>query len=159
MNKDLQLLQSGATRTRRLLVCGAVIGASMVLARVARAAETVAPPPALGAGSMLQFGLGLAIVLGLIVAAGWFMKRFSLGPSAAGLIRVVAGASVGQRERVVVVEIGETWMVLGVAAGRVNALHTMPRGNTAAAVPASPTAPPASFANWLKETMEKRRGS
>jgi flagellar protein FliO/FliZ len=159
MNKEFQQLQSGATRTRRLLVCGAVIAASMVLARVARAAETVTPPPALGAGSMLQFGLGLAIVLGLIVAAGWFMKRFSLGPSAAGLIKVVAGASVGQRERVVVVEIGETWMVLGVAPGRVNALHTMPRGNTAAGAPASPTAAPAGFANWLKETMEKRRGS
>jgi flagellar protein FliO/FliZ len=107
---------------------------------------------------MLQFAIGLAMVLGLIVAAGWFAKRFSIGPSAAGLVKVVAGTAVGQRERVVVVEVGDVWMVLGVAPGRVNALHTMPRGSvnvqtTLAHVPGAPT----SFAGWLKQTMEKRR--
>ena len=161
MNKDFEITRSAASRTRRLMVCGVVVGGSMVLARVARAADAVAPPPsALGAGSMLQFGLGLAIVLGLIVAAGWFMKRFSIGPSASGLIKVVAGASVGQRERVVLVEIGDTWVVLGVAPGRVNALHTLPRGEVTAATPqgGSPVPAPAAFASWLKDTMEKRRG-
>jgi flagellar protein FliO/FliZ len=163
MSKDLQLMQSTATRTRRLVVCGAIIGASMLLARFARAADAVAPPPSgLGAGSMLQFGLGLAIVLGLIIAAGWFMKRFSIGPSASGLIKVIAGASVGQRERVVLVEVGDTWMVLGVAPGRVNALHTLPRGEIASPVPThgggTPVPAPAAFAAWLKDTMEKRRG-
>jgi flagellar protein FliO/FliZ len=108
---------------------------------------------------MLQFGFGLAVVLGLIVAAGWFMKRFSIGPSAAGTVKVVAGASVGQRERVVVVEIGDKWLVLGVAAGRVNALHTMPRGEIAAsATPAGVAPQGAAFAQWLKEKMEKRGG-
>lgn len=147
------------TRFARLAVCGAVVGASLLFAQTADAAESV-PSTALGAGSMLQFGLGLAIVLGLIVAAGWFMKRFSLGPSAAGLVKVIAGASIGQRERVVVVEVGDTWMVLGVAPGRVNALHTMPRGDVTAASQQSgtPAPAPAAFAAWLKDTMEKRRG-
>jgi flagellar protein FliO/FliZ len=119
----------------------------------------------MSAGGMLQFAFGLAMVLGLIVAAGWFAKRFKIGPTASGLVKVIAGAAVGQRERVVVVEVGDTWMVLGVAAGRVNALHTMPRGTVSAvAVPASAPAPthpmalPAGFAGWLKQTMEKRRG-
>jgi len=112
----------------------------------------------MSAGGMLQFGLGLAIVLGLIVAAGWLMKRFSIGPSASGLVRVIAGAAVGQRERVVVVEIGDTWMVLGVAPGRVSALHTLPRGEASVAMQqTAPALNPASFAAWLKETMEKRR--
>jgi flagellar protein FliO/FliZ len=112
----------------------------------------------MSAGNMLQFAIGLAIVLGVIVAAGWFAKRFSIGPSAAGLVKIVAGAAVGQRERVVVVEIGEVWMVLGVAPGRVNALHTMPRGtaNVQAALVQVPGAP-TGFAGWLKHTMEKRR--
>ena len=115
----------------------------------------------MSAGSMLQFAFGLMLVLGLIVAAGWFMKRFSIGPSSSGLVKVIAGAAVGQRERVVVVEIGDTWMVLGVAAGRVSPLHTMPRGQMPVTAPQSniPAAinPPA-FAAWLKDTMEKRRG-
>ena len=108
---------------------------------------------------MLQFALGLAVVLGLIVAAGWLMKRFSIGPSASGLVRVIAGAAVGQRERVVVVEVGDTWMVLGVAPGRVSALHTMARAETGALTTQQAPAPinPAGFAGWLKDTMEKRR--
>jgi flagellar protein FliO/FliZ len=139
-------------------VCFVAIGAALLFAQLGHAAETAAPASAVTAGSMLQFAFGLAIVLGLIVAAGWFMKRFSLGPSAAGLVKVIAGASVGQRERVVVVEVGNTWLVLGVAPGRVNALHTMPRGEVGTAVtPASPTGTPPGFAAWLKDTMEKRR--
>jgi flagellar protein FliO/FliZ len=106
---------------------------------------------------MLQFGLGLAVVLGLIVATGWFMKRYSLGPTGAGLIKIIGGTSVGQRERVVIVEIGDTWMVLGVAPGRVSALHTLPRGDTSASQTLPAGAPP-SFAAWLKHTTEKRRG-
>ena len=111
----------------------------------------------MSAGGMLQFAFGLALVLGLIVAAGWFMKRFSIGPSASGLVKVIAGAAVGQRERVVIVEVNDTWLVLGVAAGRVSPLHTMPRGEVAPqAAPGAPGMP--AFATWLKDTMEKRRG-
>ena len=149
-----------SARFVRLSVCGAVIAGAMIFAGSARAAETAAPAAtttsAVGAGSMLQFAFGLAVVLGLIVAAGWFMKRFHIGPSAAGTVKVVAGASVGQRERVVVVEIGDNWLVLGVAPGRVNALHTMPRGEIAAAPSAVGAAPQAAFAQWLKDKMEKR---
>jgi flagellar protein FliO/FliZ len=148
-------------RHLRTAACGVLVVAAMCFAGAARAAETAVPatpPSAVGAGSMLQFALGLAIVLGLIVAAGWFMKRFHIGPSAAGTVKVVAGASVGQRERVVVVEIGEEWLVLGVAPGRVNGLHTMPRGEIAAAPAMVAGAPQQAFAQWLKDKMEKRSG-
>jgi flagellar protein FliO/FliZ len=158
MKRDGHIRRLRATPYSRLLVCAGVVGASFVLANAAKASDNVAPPAAVGAGSMLQFGLGLAIVLGLIVAAGWFMKRFSIGATAAGTLKVVAGTAVGQRERVVVVEIGDTWMVLGVAPGRVNALHTMPRGTVTATTQAQPAGTPAAFAAWLKEKMEKRGG-
>jgi flagellar protein FliO/FliZ len=158
---DSRSLESA--RTLRLTVCGFVVAVAMMFAGAARAAETAATTAApttsaVGAGSMLQFAFGLAVVLGLILAAGWFMKRFHIGPSAAGTVKVVAGASVGQRERVVVVEIGDQWLVLGVAPGRVNALHTMPRGEIAAAPAPAGTVPQAAFAQWLKDKMEKRSG-
>jgi flagellar protein FliO/FliZ len=112
----------------------------------------------MSAANLVQFAVGLAMVLGLIVAAGWLAKRFSIGPAASGVVKVVAGAAVGQRERVVVVEVGDVWMVLGVAPGRVNPLHTMPRG-TVSAQPMLGIAPGASggFAGWLRQTLEKRR--
>ncbi len=112
----------------------------------------------MSAANLVQFAVGLAMVLGLIVAAGWFAKRFSIGPATSGLVKVVAGAAVGQRERVVIVEVGEVWMVLGVAPGRVNALHTMPRGPASAQpILAAAGGAPGGFAGWLKQTMEKRR--
>ncbi|MGN6668461.1 MAG: FliO/MopB family protein, partial [Trinickia sp.] len=48
-------------------------------------------------------------------------------PSARGqLVRTVGGVSLGGKERVAVVEIGDTWLVLGTAPGSVRLLHTMP---------------------------------
>jgi len=127
----------------------------------AAGAETMqpayAPPvPAVSTGSMLQMLAGLLLVLAVIGAAAWLLKRVAANPrTAAGSIRVVASAAVGQRERVVLVEIGGTWLVLGVAPGQVRALHSMPKdsaehfGN-----PSAP--PPTGFQAWLRHVMEKR---
>jgi flagellar biosynthetic protein FliO len=95
------------------------------LFRYAHGAPTGATADVLSPGTMLQFALGLGTVLALIVAAGWLMKKSAFGKSAPGIIKVVAGAAVGQRERVVVVEVDNVRMVLGVAPGRVTALHTI----------------------------------
>ena len=127
----------------------------------AAGAETMqpayAPPvPAVSTGSMLQMLAGLLLVLAVIGAAAWLLKRVAANPgTATGSIRVVASAAVGQRERVVLVEIGGTWLVLGVAPGQVRALHSMPKdsaehfGN-----PSAP--PPTGFQAWLRHVMEKR---
>jgi flagellar protein FliO/FliZ len=93
---------------------------------------TVPTPPAepvrsFAAAGLLQAGFGLAVVIGLIFLFAWVVRRFGLQTSGNGrLLKVVSSAMVGQRERVVVVEIGDAWLVLGVAAGQVRALHTMP---------------------------------
>jgi flagellar protein FliO/FliZ len=106
--------------------------------------------------------LGLAAVLALVIAAAWMLKRFSaLGGAGSGLIRIVGGAAVGQRERVVLVEVGNTWLLVGVAAGQVRALHTMPRGESTLApdgsVPglARDQMEP-SFSSWLHRVIAKR---
>jgi flagellar protein FliO/FliZ len=67
---------------------------------------------------------------------------------------VVSSASVGTRERVVVVEVGESWLVVGVAPGSVNALMTLPKGEIQSS--ASP-ALNASFAARLHSLIETRR--
>jgi len=100
--------------------------------------------------------IGLAVVLGLVFGAAWLLKRLSALPgTGAGLIRVIGAAAVGQRERVVLVEVGETWLLLGVAPGQVRRLHTMPR--TESAAPASPiAAADQGFSIWLRRMMDKR---
>lgn len=90
------------------------------------AAETV---PTWGAGSFLQAGFGLVVVLALIFLCGWVARRLGLQRHSGGqLVKVVASTMVGQRERVVVVEVGSSWIVLGVTPGQIRSLHTMPAG-------------------------------
>jgi flagellar protein FliO/FliZ len=88
--------------------------------------------PALGFGAVLQTIVGLAFVIGLVFVCAWLARRFGLQPggSRGGLVKTVGGASLGGKERVTVVEIGDTWLVLGAAPGSVRLLHTMPAGST-----------------------------
>jgi len=100
--------------------------------------------------------LGLAAVLAAVGAIAWLLKRFSgLRGTGSGLIRIVGGAAVGQRERVVLVEVGSTWLLLGVAPGQVRALHTMSK-NESAAAPDAPLPTDQGFASWLRRMSEKR---
>jgi flagellar protein FliO/FliZ len=135
------------------------IAAAMLLSvpLLAQAADGTPAPAVSAAGSLLQVFVGLVAVLLLIAATAWVAKRFGVSPGgASSLLQVVSSASVGTRERVVVVEVGETWLVVGVAPGSVNALATLPRGEI------RPTAGPgrnAGFAARLQQMIEKRRAS
>lgn len=120
------------------------------LAAVPAAAADGAAGPVLGVAQMV---LGLAFVLGLIVLASWLLRRFGAGPAAAGsLVRVVTAASVGPRERVVLVEIADTWLVLGVAPGRINALHELPRQQLA-----QPEVQQQGFAYWFAQARRRHQ--
>jgi flagellar protein FliO/FliZ len=109
------------------------------------------------AGNLLQVLLGLVVVLGCMAGAAWAVRRFGLAKSAsAGAVKVIGGVSVGTRERVMVVEVADQWIVVGVAPGRVNALSTMPRQEGIALSEPAPVAK--NFSAWLKQTIEKRNG-
>ena len=74
---------------------------------------------------MMQGLVGLVIVVGLIFAAGWLMKKIGPRTRSSGVVQVVGGASVGPREKVVVVRFNGQTLLLGVAPGQVSLLHTV----------------------------------
>jgi flagellar protein FliO/FliZ len=122
-------------------------------------------PSGSSTGSLLQTLFALIVVLAVLGALAWFLKRY--GPKVAGgntNLRVVGSLNLGGRERIVVVEVGNEWIVVGASPGRINALATMPRqdgqngdngGANATLAPHSPAAH--SFADWLKQTIDKRK--
>ncbi|OWW18804.1 flagellar assembly protein FliO [Noviherbaspirillum denitrificans] len=132
---------------------------TLLTAVPALAAEQAATAaPATSTGSMLQVVLGLAVVLALMAGAAWVLKRMGMaGAGGSSVAKVVGGVSVGNRERVMVVEVADQWIVVGVAPGRVTALSTMPRQEIqAASVGGDDTK---NFAAWLKQTIDKRNGN
>ncbi len=118
-----------------------------------RAASDAVPADPGITGGFLQAVLGLAVVLALIWGAAWLMRR--LQPNIGGqhgALKVVATQGVGQRERVVVLEIAEQWLVVGVAPGSVNAIAALPKGTLPPPVPGN-----AGFAGLLARARGERR--
>lgn len=113
-----------ARRALLLLACVALPVSAMI---AAPAATAVPSTPSWGAAGLLQAASGLAVVLALIFLCAWAARRLGLQKHNSGrLVKVVASTAIGQRERVVVVEIGGTWLALGVTPGRIQSLHAMP---------------------------------
>jgi flagellar protein FliO/FliZ len=128
----------------------------------------VAMPSGSSTGSLLQTLFALILVLAVLGALAWFLKRY--GPRVGGgnaSLRVVGSLNLGGRERIMVVEVGNEWIVVGASPGRINALATMPRqegqngetGGANATLARHATEAPAahSFADWLKQTIDKRK--
>ncbi len=80
-----------------------------------------------GSGSLLSVLLSLLLILGGFIALAWLARRYLPGVGAQGVVKVVGSTPVGTRERVVVVEIDRTWLLLGVGGGNVRVLHTLPK--------------------------------
>ena len=101
---------------------------------VAAGALLLIPSLALAASgttsSVLTVLLSLGLILGGFVALAWFARRYLPGMGAQGVVKVVGTTAVGARERVVVVEVDGTWLLLGVGGGNVRLLHSQPKPPT-----------------------------
>ena len=138
-------------------ICRAASFAALIASSVAPAAAQDPAGP-VGATSILQVLTGLALVLLLVVGTAWVLRRLGRVPGLSGQsIRTVGALAVGTRERVVLLEVGTTWILVGVAPGHVRPLATLPKGEVTAAEAAAPQA--ATFAAWLKRFTEGRNAA
>ena len=110
------------------------------------------------ASGLTQISMVLLLVIGLIAGMAWLLRRLGLARNPTGTtIRVVSGVNLSNRERILVVEVADQWIVVGVAPGCINTLATMPRqdaplrDNGSAALPAGKN-----FSVWLKRTLDQR---
>lgn len=110
----------------------ALMLAPLMALSVGAMAQTGEPAAAavsnVGGGSLAmqlsQLALGLGFVVGLIVLLGWLLRR--VGPLAAQggqHIRLVSSLPLGPRDRLLLVDVGGTQMLLGASPGRINTLH------------------------------------
>lgn len=78
-------------------------------------------------GALAQVAGALGAILLVIVLGAWVVRKLGLAPAArpSQRLKMLASCSLGQRERVVVVEVEGTWLVLGVTAQQITPLHTL----------------------------------
>ncbi|MBT2294261.1 flagellar biosynthetic protein FliO [Pseudomonas fluorescens] len=125
-----------------------------VLAAEPVAAVAAAPAAGSGiAGQLAQLVLGLLLVLGLIFFLAWLLRRVQrAGPAGKGqVIDIVGSRALGPRDRLVLVQVGNEQILLGLSPGTITALHVL---KEPVQVPATDQATP-EFAQRLMELLGK----
>jgi flagellar protein FliO/FliZ len=108
-----------------------------------------------GVGHMVQVLGALIFVIMLMLGLAWFLKNH--GPrSLMGRVpvKVVGGVSLGGRERILVIEVADSWLVIGSTPSQITPIATLPRQP----MPEDEPVPGKQFSIWLKQIMEKRNG-
>ncbi|KAF2410771.1 flagellar protein FliO/FliZ [Pseudomonas antarctica] len=90
-------------------------------------AAAAAPVVSSGIGGQLtQLVLGLLLVVGLIFVLAWLMRRVQrIGPGNGQVIEMIGSRVLGPRDRLVLVQVGEEQILLGITPGRITPLHVL----------------------------------
>lgn len=110
----------------------------------------------LTAGYFLKLGMALLFVLGVFFAFAWLMRRMNHMPAGDTGLRIVGGLNVGSKEKLIVVQMGEEQVLIGVTQQSINKLHVLKD-----AIPTAGTGSigkPA-FANLLNNVLSKGTSS
>ena len=85
-------------------------------------------PSAVPGSPLLQVSGALFGIIAFILIAAWLAKRFGLAGKTAGTrgLKVSASTTLGPRERVVIVDVEDARLVLGITASNINVLHKLP---------------------------------
>ncbi|WP_299978163.1 flagellar biosynthetic protein FliO [uncultured Pseudoteredinibacter sp.] len=102
---------------------------------LALAEQTAVSPPISNlpnaSTQLFQVFIALGLVLAIIYALAWFVKRFSNQSSlSASPIKVLNSTSMGTREKLVLAEVNGQQILLGVTAHSINALHSFEQQNS-----------------------------
>jgi flagellar protein FliO/FliZ len=147
-----------ATRTmlvKQLSMFGSVSLISLISTIVHAQTKTQAAVVSPSTG-LVQIFLALVAVIALMLLIAWLFKRVGPVNSMNKVsMKVVGGISIGNRERIMVVEIADQWLVLGVTAQQINTLSSMPKQEITTNTVNSNN-PENQFSHWLKKTLEKR---
>ena len=118
------------------------------------AQTTATEPPGVSGSAIVQMLLGLTLIIGLLFAGAYLLRKLNGGRSFGhtGPMRIVGGLMISARERIVLLEVGEEWIVIGIVPGQIKTLHTLPKGEIQ-----PPGGSEKSFGQWLKHIGERKK--
>ncbi|MCG3099479.1 flagellar type III secretion system protein FliO [Enterobacter sp. DRP3] len=115
---------------------------------------TISQPSAVPGSPLLQVSGALFGIIAFILIAAWLAKRVGLAGKTAGArgLKVSASTTLGPRERVVIVDVEDARLVLGVTASNINVLHKLP---PAPVVVDARADAPADFQSVMKSLLKR----
>jgi flagellar protein FliO/FliZ len=109
------------------------------------------PASPLSVSSLAQLTFSLIAIVALIFAISWALKRFKLaGPRGRGQITLLDELTVGPRERIMLIRVGDSQVLVGVGAAGMVGLTPLATPIALADVPAAPL-----FADRLREFIQR----
>jgi flagellar protein FliO/FliZ len=109
----------------------------------------------LSVSSVAQLTLSLIAIVALILVISWALRRLKLaGPRGSGEIAVIDQLSVGPRERIVLVRVGESQVLVGIGAQGLVPLTPLATPIVLKGVIAAPA-----FAERLRDLMKRPGGA
>lgn len=84
--------------------------------------------PGIETPEILSLGVSMLIVVGVVVTLGWLYSRLRFNGSTPGnVINIVASRGLGPKEKLLLVEVGDKQLLVGITAASVQTLHTFDR--------------------------------
>ena len=88
--------------------------------------------PVIEGPEILSLGISILVVVGVVILLGWLYSRLRFNGSQGGnAINIVATRGLGPKERLLLVEVGDKQLLVGMTAASVRTLHTFDRPVTA----------------------------
>ncbi|WP_434223353.1 flagellar biosynthetic protein FliO [Xenorhabdus bakwenae] len=120
--------------------------------------NTIKQVPLSASQTLMQVSSALGGILLLIFFITWLVRRLGFSPAKSKnhrLLNVKASCALGPKERVVVVEVEDNWLVLGVTSQQISMLHQMPVPPDN--VDKEPALKPLPFGQMLKKILQKKQ--
>ena len=130
------------------------VGLALALAGAASFAQSAAlETSGASTAAILQMVFGLALIVAILFLGAYLLRKLNGGRSfgSSGPLRVVGGLMLGARERIVLLEVNETWVIVGIVPGQIKTLHTLPKGE----IPSDRDGENR-FGSWLKLMTERK---
>lgn len=121
------------------------------------ASASESTPTTINSGSYVQALLALLLILSILAATAWFARKLTGGKGfGQGGMKVLGGIVLSPKERIVLVEVSDQWLVIGIVPGQIRTLHRMPKQPSTedGAAPQTPGEKP--FSQWLNSMTGRR---
>lgn len=108
----------------KLNLVGLIAGSLLPVVARATALPASNNSAALSNGELMRVLVGLLVVVAVIVLLSWLLRRLNGAKFAnANGFKIISCMSLGAREKIMLVRVGQRILLLGVTSGSINTLH------------------------------------